>query len=169
MMSIGRQITWELHAYIHVHHMTWTGRFINARVSLGISTVHATETVGTRNFMNWRNAWPSSTSAFMHFIKSRSTCRSAGQSKFTNFQFSQILKGVRIWKLYNSHGIHTFWLCENLKLEIWSRKKIERFDDAFCRRRYDISCHDNHDYRHHHRRHHYNHHTPCLLNTIRYP
>ena len=59
------------------------------------SAVHATETQGTRNFMNRRIEWPSSIlnalsmrTAFLHFIKSRSAVR-----RFThNLQIVNFLK-----------------------------------------------------------------------------
>ena len=93
---------------------------------MGVCTVHATETQGTRYFMNWRIMWPSSTFhalsmriAFLHFIKSRSAVQRASQ----NLQIANFLKffeGVRICS-----ETYTFQLCENL--EPTKNRKIQRF------------------------------------------
>ena len=98
--------------------MGWMGLddlLLKARESMRSSTVHATETLGTLNFMNRRIEWPSSTLhalsmriSFVHFIKI-AQCRLAIQSKFKNCKFSQKLEGVRIWKFHNIFsGTHTF-------------------------------------------------------------
>ena len=50
MMSIGREIVWELHAYIIEHELDGAGWFIITRDS----TVHATETRGNARMMNRR-------------------------------------------------------------------------------------------------------------------
>ena len=59
MMSIGREIARELHAYITEHGLDGAGWFIITRESMHSSAVHATETHGTRKVMNRRIEWPS--------------------------------------------------------------------------------------------------------------
>ena len=115
MMSIGREIAWELHAYITEHGLDGLWKHSSA--------LHATEKHGTHNSVNQQIEWPSSTlhalsmrTAFLHFIKLR-RCRSAVHTKFTNCQFSQILVlGVIFWKFHNiCNRTQTFRLCENLE------------------------------------------------------
>ena len=84
MMSIGREIAWELYAYITEHGLDGAGPFITTRESMHSSAVHATEMQCNARFMNRRIEWPSSTlhalsmrtAAFLHFIKSRSASTS---------------------------------------------------------------------------------------------
>ena len=86
MMSIGREIAWELHAYIIEHGLDGAGWFIITREWMRESTVHTIETQGNARMMNRRIAWPSSTLhalpmriACLHFIKSRSAVQRASQ------------------------------------------------------------------------------------------
>ena len=129
MMSIGREIAWELHAYITEHGLDGAGWFyyntwVNAQFcgSCDRNTRYA-------HIMNRRIEWPSSTlhalsmrTAFLHFIKSRSAVR-----RFTHNL--QILEGVRIWKFHNiCSGTHTFRLCENLETQNLTKNRgIRRF------------------------------------------
>ena len=91
MMSIGREIAWELHAYIIEHGLDGAGWFIITRDS----TVHATETRGNARMNPSESEWPSSIlhalsmrTANLHLIKSRSAVR-----RFThNLQIVNFLK-----------------------------------------------------------------------------
>ena len=105
------------------------GRFINARVSMGVSTVHAIEIRGTRKTLNRRIAWPSSTLhallmriAFLHFIKSRSAVQRASQ----NLQIVNFLN-----KNLTTYVVEPI-LSECVKI---SKLKIEGFDGSFSGRR----------------------------------
>ena len=89
MMSIGREIAWELHAYIIEHGLDGAGWFIITRDS----TVHATETRGNARMMNRRIRVTYTCSSILHALSMRTAKSSSAVRRFThNLQIVNFLK-----------------------------------------------------------------------------
>ena len=134
MMSIKREITRELHACIHVHPKHVHGDFL----------MHARQW-HIRRFIVFfcrGRAFNERTNSVTQFYRPRivneenisalhetALCHSAGLSKFTNCQFSQILEGVRMRNFHSTcSGTYTFILQENLEIQnLTENRHIRRF------------------------------------------
>ena len=134
MMSIKREITRELYACIHVHPKHVHGDFL----------MHARQQHIQRFiWCKWRRrAIYEPTKRVTQFYRPRivneenisalhetALCHSAGLSKFTNCQFSQILEGVRMRNFHSTcSGTYTFILQENLEIQnLTENRHIRRF------------------------------------------